>query len=124
PKLRSRLRPKRTPASAVAWWTIASGLASSTARRTAPASSKAHATGRRAPRVEQVQRDRLGAQRPYPVGVARRPMSADYLVPVLDELGNEPGADRTGLPHDEDSHSALSRVRSEITAMTPSGARM
>jgi hypothetical protein len=60
-------------------------------------------------RVEQVQRDRLGPELTYPAGVSRRPMSADHLVPVLDELRDEPDADRTGRPRDEDSHRALSR---------------
>ena len=30
---------------------------------------------------------------------------------VLDELRDEPGADRTGRPRDEDSHRALSSIR-------------
>ena len=59
-------------------------------------------------RVEQVQRDRLSPERPHPVGVARRPVSADHLVPAVDELSDEPGTDRTARPRDEDSHRVLS----------------
>src|SRR5215472_1475693 len=44
-KVRSSFLEKPRPASAVAWWMIASGLISRMARRTAPGSSRSSATG-------------------------------------------------------------------------------
>src|SRR6266542_6268125 len=61
-------------------------------------------------RVEQVERDRLRPERPYTLGVSRRPEGADHLVPPVDQLRNEPAADRTARPSDEDSHVVLLRV--------------
>jgi hypothetical protein len=34
-------------------------------------------------------------------------MGSDHLVPVIDELRSEPGADRTLSPHGEDPHRVL-----------------
>ena len=42
-----------------------------------------------------------------PLGVGGRPEGADHLVTSIDELRNEPGADRTARPSDEDSHRVL-----------------
>ena len=55
-------------------------------------------------RVEQIERDRLRPERPHALGVAGRPGGADHLVPSIDQLGDEPGADRTARSCDEDSH--------------------
>jgi hypothetical protein len=55
-------------------------------------------------RVEQVERDRLRPERPYPLGVSTRPRGADHLVAPINELRNEPGADRTARSRYEDSH--------------------
>jgi len=63
---------------------------------------RAHGAG-----VEQVEPDRLGAERPHPLSAAGRPMGADHLVPALDQLRDEPGADRPARPCDEDSHRSL-----------------
>ena len=90
-KLRSRFRENPASASAVAWWTIASGSASS--------DGPAHGA-----RVEQIEHDRLRAERPDPLGVARRPGGPDHLVAALDQLRDEPGADRTARPRHEHSH--------------------
>jgi hypothetical protein len=62
-------------------------------------------------RVEQVERDRLGPERPDPLRVPGRPEAADHLVSLIDELGNEPGADRTARSHDEDPHRVPPCVR-------------
>ncbi|HEY6775104.1 MAG TPA: hypothetical protein VI122_01185 [Thermoleophilaceae bacterium] len=58
-------------------------------------------------RIEQIERDRLRPQRPYRVGVSGRPEGADHLVPSIDQLRNEPGADGTARPSNEDSHRVL-----------------
>ena len=55
-------------------------------------------------RVEQIERDRLRPERPYPLGGSARPRGADHLVAPIKELGNEPGADRTARSRYEDSH--------------------
>ena len=55
-------------------------------------------------RVEQVERDRLGAERPDPLGVSRRPERPDHLVPPAGQLGHQPGADRTACSDNHDSH--------------------
>jgi hypothetical protein len=82
-------------------------------------------------RLEQVERDRLRPERPYPLGFAWRPEGADHLVTVIDELRNEPGADRTARPRDEDSHRVLlsgisghMRGLWGVTCMTPGNGRM
>src|SRR6266508_3460126 len=61
-------------------------------------------------RVEQIERDRLRPERPYTLSVSRRPEGADHRVPPVDQLRNEPAADRTARPSDEDSHVVLLRV--------------
>jgi hypothetical protein len=58
-------------------------------------------------RVEQIERDRLRAERPYPLAVSWRPEGTDHLVPSIDQLGNEPGADGTARPRNENSHDVL-----------------
>ena len=62
----------------------------------------AHRAGR-----EQVERDRLRAERPDTLTVSRRSERADHLVASIDQLGNEPGADRTARACNEDSHREL-----------------
>ena len=57
--------------------------------------------------VEQIERDRLRPERPDPLSVGGRPEGADHLVTSIDELRNDPGADRTARPSDEDSHRVL-----------------
>jgi hypothetical protein len=57
-------------------------------------------------RVEDVEGDRLGAQRPEPVTVG--PVGADHLVPAIDELSDEPGADGAARSCYEHSHRAVS----------------
>jgi hypothetical protein len=58
-------------------------------------------------RVEQVEHDRLGALLAQARGLLRRTGCADDLVPPLEQLRDEPGADRAGRPCDEDSHRSL-----------------
>ena len=58
-------------------------------------------------RVEQVEHDRLRPERPYAFGVLGRRGGADHLVPSLDQLGDEPGSDRTARSCNEDSHRVL-----------------
>jgi hypothetical protein len=84
------------PASAVAWWTIASGLVSTTTLRTA--------------RVEQVEHDRLCPQRVQAFGLVGRAGGADHLVASVDELRDEPGADGAARPRDEDSHRVCAKT--------------
>jgi hypothetical protein len=55
-------------------------------------------------RVKQIELHRLGAERPYAVGVSGRVEGADHLVPSIDQLGDKPGADSTACPGDENSH--------------------
>src|SRR5439155_19049873 len=64
----SKLRPHFAFASAVASWTIASGLLSSTALRT--------------PRVEH---HRLGAERPQQLRARRRVVGTDHIVACVDQ---------------------------------------
>jgi hypothetical protein len=54
--------------------------------------------------IEQIEHDRLGAERPYTVGTSRRRGGTDHLVPSSDQLGDEPGADRPARTYDEDTH--------------------
>ena len=49
-------------------------------------------------------RDRLRAERPYPLGPPGRAERADHLVSSIGQLGEEPGADRTARSDDHDSH--------------------
>ncbi len=96
----SARRPRRgsarsaTFASAVAWWTIASG------------SRLEHGLAH-CPGVEQIERDRLRAQRPYAFGACRATCRCRSPRALLDQLGNEPGADRSACSGDEDSHRVL-----------------
>ena len=55
-------------------------------------------------RVEQVEQDRLGAERPDPPGVPGRGERADHFVSPIGQLGDEPGADRTAGPDEHDAH--------------------
>ena len=90
----SRLRLNFTFASAVASWTIASGSLSSTAF--------AHG-----PRVEQVEQHRLRAERPQAIGARGRVVGADHLVAGVDQLRDEPAADRAACSCDENTHRVL-----------------
>jgi hypothetical protein len=92
-KTRSKFREKRAFPSAVAWWTIASG-----ARLRAPPC---------APRRDRADRDRLRAKRAHALAMSRRPERADHLVASIDQLGDEPGADRTARACNEDSHRVI-----------------
>src|SRR5438093_744559 len=65
----SKLRPHFAFASAVASWTIASGLLSSTAR------------------VEQVEHHRLGAEPPQQLCARRRVVGTDHIVACVDNCG-------------------------------------
>src|SRR4051794_36856175 len=58
-------------------------------------------------RVEQVERDRLRAERAHGGGASRRVERAGHLVPSIDQLGHEAAADGTGRAHHEDSHRIL-----------------
>ena len=58
-------------------------------------------------RVEQVERERLGSERPHTFAVSGRPEGADRLVASLYQLSNEPASDRAACPGDEDSHRVL-----------------
>jgi hypothetical protein len=89
-KVRSRFLLRRASASAVAWWTIASG-------------DLDYRLPHRVP-VEQVERDRIRAERADSLGASGRPESAGHLVPPIDQLGDEPAADRPARTYDEDSH--------------------
>lgn len=55
-------------------------------------------------RVEQIERNRLHPERANAFGVFGRSVRADYFVPSLEELRNEPAADRAARPCHEDSH--------------------
>jgi hypothetical protein len=66
--------------------------------------------------VEQVERDGLGAERPHPLGVSCRPEGSDNLMTLTDELRNEPGADSTARPHDQNSHRVLPFVLFSLRA--------
>jgi hypothetical protein len=46
--------------------------------------------------IEQVERDRLSAKRPYVFRLLSRPGGADHLMAAVDELGDQTGVDRTG----------------------------
>jgi hypothetical protein len=54
--------------------------------------------------VEQIERDRLGAERPQVVCARRRYVGADHLVASVDQLRDESGADRTARSCDEYTH--------------------
>jgi len=55
-------------------------------------------------RVEQIERDRLRPERPQTLGAGGRVVGADHIVPCVDQLGYEPGSDRTAGSCYEDSH--------------------
>jgi hypothetical protein len=55
-------------------------------------------------RVEEVERDRLGAERADSCAVPGGLVGADHLVAALDELCHEPGAERAARSCYEDSH--------------------
>src|SRR6185312_6482324 len=55
-------------------------------------------------RVEEVELHRLRSERPYPVGATGRVEGADHLVPALDQLRHQPGADRAACSCYEDPH--------------------
>ena len=57
--------------------------------------------------IEQIERDRLGAERPYVFRFLGRRRGADHLMASVDELGDQPGADRTARSCNEDSHRVL-----------------
>jgi hypothetical protein len=58
-------------------------------------------------RVEQIERDRLRPERLHAFAVSGRPERADHLVPSVDQLRDEPGADRAARSCYEDSHRCL-----------------
>jgi hypothetical protein len=58
-------------------------------------------------RVEQIELDRLCPELPEVFGPSGRSVRSDHLVPVIDQLRNEPGADRTARSCHEDSHGVL-----------------
>jgi hypothetical protein len=60
--------------------------------------------------VEQIERDRFRPERPYPFSVSGRVEGADHLVPTIDQLGNEPGADGATRASDENSHRGVLSV--------------
>jgi hypothetical protein len=92
--VRSKFLEKRRSARAVAWWTIRLALGLE--------NGLAHGG-----RVEQLERYRLGPELAYTLGLGGRSGGADHLVPSIDQLGDEAGADRTARPDDEDSHRVL-----------------
>jgi hypothetical protein len=55
-------------------------------------------------RVEQIERDRLRAERAYAFRALTRRGGADHLVPAFDQLRNEPASYCAARPCDEDSH--------------------
>ncbi len=57
--------------------------------------------------VEQVEGDRPGSEGPHALGALGRRRGADHLVAAIDQLGDEPGADRTARSGDKDSHRVL-----------------
>ena len=81
-------------------------------------------------RVEQVEQDRLRTERPDPLAVTGRGERADHFVPLIGQLGNEPGADRTAGPDDHDPHApdsfapAVWPAFSRATQVTPGRAGM
>ena len=93
-KLRSKCLKSCRFARAVAWWTIGLGL------------DFEHGLAHGAC-VEQIEHDRLRAERSNTFGVSRRPRGADHLVSSSDQLRNEPGADSTTCPRNENSHHVL-----------------
>ena len=82
------------PASAVAWWTIASGFVSST--------TPAHRFA-----VENVQHGRLGAELAQRVSSFAGPGRADDLVPARDELRHERGAHSARCSDEQNLHLVL-----------------
>jgi hypothetical protein len=58
-------------------------------------------------RVEQIEHDRLRAERPQTFSTRRRVVAADHLVAGIDQLWHEAAANRTACPCDEDSHRVL-----------------
>ena len=61
-------------------------------------------------RVEQVESDRLGAERPQAFVVADGPERADHLVAAVEQLGDESRADGAAGAGYEDSHGVCSFV--------------
>jgi hypothetical protein len=59
------------------------------------------------PRVERVEHSRLGSEPAQPLCLLGRAGAADHLVAALQQLGDEPAADRTARPYHEDSHRSL-----------------
>jgi hypothetical protein len=57
--------------------------------------------------IEQIELDRLRAERPQAFVVSWGPEGADHLVSSIDQLGNEPAADGTARPRNENSHHVL-----------------
>jgi hypothetical protein len=55
-------------------------------------------------RVEQIEHDRLRSERAYALGPFRRRCGADDLVPPVEQLWHESGADRAARSDHEDSH--------------------
>jgi hypothetical protein len=54
--------------------------------------------------IEQIERDRLRTQGPEAGVVSGRPEGAGHLVPTLDQLRHDPGANRSARACYEDSH--------------------
>ena len=77
------------------------------------------------PSVEQIECDRLCAQRTHAFGASGRPVGADHLVTFLDQLGNEAGADRSARPGGEEPSwcSPFAVGVTMRTRVTSSGAR-
>jgi hypothetical protein len=78
--------------------------------------------------IEQIERDRLSAERPYVFGFLSRRRGADHLMASGDKLGDQPGADRTARSCNEDLHRVSPLVPSPAsrgsTAMTHPDDRM
>jgi hypothetical protein len=70
------------------------------------------------PGVEQVELDRLRTERPDPIGTTGRVVGPDDLVSALDELREQPAADRTAGTCDKDSHRVLLRFSMEEAALS------
>jgi hypothetical protein len=58
-------------------------------------------------RAEQVEPHRLCAEGPQPLGPRRAVVGTDHLVPRLDQLRDEPSADRAARAYEQDSHRIL-----------------
>jgi hypothetical protein len=64
--------------------------------------------------LEQVEHERPRPERAEAFGLRGRPRGAGHLMPPFDQPGNEPGADGTARPCDEDSHRAPFRFRVSV----------